>query len=348
MISALIARCRAKSRSGGSGTWWQVFEILMLFGLKRIGPGYYFLARFWRPGLKLGEKFAHHNESQYRRRINQLNPERYQKISQHKITEKALLTLMGLPTPGFLGFYHPGRGSDPKGAELRCADDMSRFLSGHVGERICFKGVEGSGGSSFTALDVLEVDNGVMLRHPLSGQSIPVEAWVKQLDELRSGWIVEAYLAQHPALAALNPDSVNTLRLIVLHTRAGFVTRGALLRVGRSGSQVDNTSSGGLACPIDLDNGRIVEALDLTPIRNSYATHPDTGVCLVGLTIPHWEACVDVAGRALAAFPNMRFAGVDIAVTESGPSVIELNVYPDRRFAAHLDLPHARLFADAV
>ena len=348
MISGLIARCRTKAQSGGAGIGRQLLDIALLFGVKRIGPGYYFLARLWRPTVNRGEQFDHYNESEYRRAINRLNPPEYQKISQHKISEKAVLTLQGLPTPGYLGFFHPDRGADAVGRPLRSGDDVAVFLADHVGSRVCFKGVEGSGGSSFSALDVIADDAGPVLRHPISGNTMTPGDWARELAGLRSGWIVERYLEQHPDLAALNPDSVNTLRLIVLHTREGFVTRGALLRVGRSGSQVDNTSSGGFACPIDLDTGRIREALDLTPMRNSYAVHPDTGAKLQGFVIPHWAACLEVAGRALAAFPKMGFAGVDVAVTEEGPSVIELNVYPDRRFAAHLDMPHARLFADAV
>ena len=145
-------------------------------------------------------------------------------------------------------------------------------------------------------------------------------------------------------LEALNPSSVNTIRMWVMECDGRFKTVGAFLRVGRAGSQVDNTSRGGLACPIDLDTGRVREALDLSLARNSYTVHPDSAVPIVGVTIPFWDQCKVVAGTALAAFPEIRFAGLDIAVTATGPEVIELNVEPDRRGAAHLDLPHRDLF----
>jgi glutathione synthase/RimK-type ligase-like ATP-grasp enzyme len=40
----------------------------------------------------------------------------------------------------------------------------------------------------------------------------------------------------------------------------------------------------------------------------------------------------------------MSFAGLDIAIGPDGPHVIELNVYPDKQGAAHLDLSHAAFF----
>lgn len=348
MILGVVRRCKSAVEFGGIPVWRQCVEIGLLFVFKRIGPGYYFLGRFWRPEMRLRDKFGHFNESEYRRAINRLNGVLYQKISQHKVSEKALLALQGLPTPTFVGFYHPQRGSDHQGRLLRGDTNLQRLLAEHIGQRLCFKDVEGSGGSSFSALDVINQDGAIALRHPLTGRLFELEEWAERLDQARTGWIIEKFLPQHPKLAALNPDSVNTLRLIVLRTREGFKVRGAILRIGRTGSQVDNLTSGGLACKVDLESGRITEARDLSPMRKAHTLHPDSNAQIVGFVVPHWEACLDTASRALAAFPHMNFAGIDIAITEQGPTVIELNVNPSRRFAAILDLPHDRLFADVI
>jgi glutathione synthase/RimK-type ligase-like ATP-grasp enzyme len=52
---------------------------------------------------------------------------------------------------------------------------------------------------------------------------------------------------------------------------------------------------------------------------------------------------VALAEHALRVLPGARFAGLDIAVATGGPLVVEYNVEPDQRGAAHLDLPHAQV-----
>lgn len=347
MIKLLNALWR-KSNHQFLGFSINIIRSLTLFFINGVGPKYFLIARLWRREVTLRTATLHLGARDYAKGLNRLNPSPFRKITQHKLSEKALLTLRGISTPEFLGFYHPDRGGDTNDRPLRNALDLTAFLQGYIEKRLCFKAAEGSGGSKFAALNVVMNEGRLELHHPLSNEVYSVAEWTERLKNFRSGTIIEEYLTQHSALARLNPDSVNTLRLIVIHTKDGFVTRGGMLRVGRAGSQVDNTSTGGLACPIDIDTGRVVEALDLSIERNSYDAHPDTGAILKGFEIPFWPECIGLANRAVAAFPQMNFCGIDIAVTPSGPIVIELNSDPDRRFAAHMDLPHAKLFAEGV
>jgi len=311
---------------------------------KGIGPRYYHLARFWRPGIPLPEKLAHYSDRQYRRKVAELNPPEYQKISQHKVVEKAMLTLFGLPTPRFLGYFHATRGRTAGGVPLRSAADLESLLAGRIDTQVCFKAVEGFGGGGFAALRVERRGDALALVHPLSGEVRTVAEWFSHLERAPDGWLLEEYLPQHPTLRALNPDSLNTLRMWTIRHGADVHVHGAFLRVGRAGSQVDNTSAGGLACPVDIATGRIAAALDLTLRRNEYQRHPDSGAPLVGVAIPYWQDCVALAGAALSIFPQMTFAGLDIAVAPDGPRVIELNVYPDKQGAAHLGFSHSEFF----
>lgn len=335
---------REKARAGGLPFARQVYEMTVLMLLRGIGPRYYHLARFWRPGIPMGTKLSHFSDGQYRREIARLNPAAYQKCSQHKVVEKAVLALFGLPTPRFLGFYHVLRGRTGASAPLRCGRDLEVLLRERMDELVCFKAVEGFGGGGFAALRVERAGESIRLVHPVTGQIHTPEEWSGHLDRSPDGWLLEEYLEQHEAIRALNPDSLNTIRMWTLLSDGEFRVGGAFLRVGRAGSQVDNTSAGGLACPIDVASGRIVAALDLTLQRNEYRDHPDTGSRLVGTVIPHWPECLRLAGAALSVFPNMTFAGLDVAIGRDGPYVIELNVYPDKQGAAHIDLSHTEFF----
>jgi hypothetical protein len=157
-------------------------------------------------------------------------------------------------------------------------------------------------------------------------------------------WLVEEYFIQHPVMAGLNPLSVNTVRIWIyerLTTGAMVIT--AYTRIGRANMYVDNASSGGIVASIDLATGILGAAQDAYADRRLYSQHPDHGSTIEGIVIPHWEAVQSLAKRALGIFPNLHFAGLDIAIGENGPVVLELNVSPDREGSAFTDCPNAKL-----
>jgi hypothetical protein len=339
-----IEVARVKARSGGLPFYRQVFEMAVILLVRGIGPRYYHLARFWRPGIPLATKLGHYSDRQYRQKVAQLNSPQYQKISQHKVVEKAVLEIFRFPTPRFLGFYHPFRGRCAESQPLCNRSDLEKMLQVRVGELVCFKAVEGFGGSGFAALRVVRNEDALELAHPIDRIAYSLDRWCDHLEASSDGWILEEYLEQHETMSALNPDSLNTLRLWTLLRNGRFEVGGAFLRVGRAGSQVDNTSQGGLACPIELDTGRIVAALGVSIRREEHIQHPDNGSQLVGTVIPFWPEVIELAATALSVFPQMAFAGLDIAVGRDGPYVIELNVYPDKQGATHMDFSHTQFF----
>ena len=57
--------------------------------------------------------------------------------------------------------------------------------------------------------------------------------------------------------------------------------------------------------------------------------HPDTGGRLQDLTIPDWPALIALALQAAAAFPGLRMQAWDIAPTDRGPVLVEVNIGGD-------------------
>ena len=345
-VRKVVSASREAAARGGLPVPRQLFEIALLKLVRNLGPNYYHIGRFWRRDLPFREKWRHANDREYRRMVFALNPALYQKASQHKALEKAALSLFGIPTPRFIGFFHAFRGGAADMSPLRTASDLHRALSPYRGRRVCFKAVEGSGGKSFSALDV--DDDARSLGHPISGQSWTIAEWHRELLHSAEGWLVEEFLVQHPLLAAINPSSVNTLRIWVLEQGGEFRADHAVLRVGRAGSQVDNTSSGGFGCVVQIGTGRLLAGMSFADPHNAITRHPDTGVALLGCQLPFWQESLDLGGKALAIFPYMRFAGLDVAITPTGPSVIELNVFPDRVSALRWDLPLKDYFGPAL
>lgn len=350
MISSLrevLQVATAQAARGELPVWRQLGEMAYLMLRHRLGPGYYMMARFWRRSVPFSAKCQHWNGKRYLREVHRINDPRYYKISQNKLVEKSLLTTLGLPTPRLLGYFEPRAGQACDGLALRTVDDLRRVLSPARGQRIFFKPVEGDSGRGVFALDVSAKDEGLRLHRPFSHEEWTLERLADALKKHWKGSLIEQGIEQHAQLAALNPSSVNTLRMWVVQKDGATRVVGAFLRVGRAGSEVDNTSQGGLACPVDLETGRIREALDLTIFRNAHDVHQDSGARLRGALIPHWEACIALAEDALRVLPGARFVGLDVGVSVAGPLVVEFNVEPDQRGAAHLDLPHGHVLGSA-
>jgi hypothetical protein len=139
-------------------------------------------------------------------------------------------------------------------------------------------------------------------------------------------FMLEEYVQQHETMAAFNPSSVNTLRLITVRSPQGDVDCvGGYLRMGRAGSLVDNGGAGGLSVLLD-ENGKCgAIAKPAKGGYRSFTTHPDTNVTFEGIVVPFFHearALIEHAHRVLGPVHSL---GWDIAITEDGPVIIEVN-----------------------
>ena len=140
--------------------------------------------------------------------------------------------------------------------------------------------------------------------------------------------LLEQPIIQHPVMSELNSTSVNSLRIVTLLDEDGEANiMYALVRVGRTGADVDNVSSGGMYAPID-ENGIISAPAFCDKTGDYYETHPDTGVVFKGFKIPMFDECIDLVKRAALRVPTVRYVGWDVGVTENGPVLIEGNTFP--------------------
>ena len=63
-------------------------------------------------------------------------------------------------------------------------------------------------------------------------------------------------------------------------------------------------------------------------IRDRYFdTHPITGVRFEGFEIPFFNEAVDLCKRAAMVVPQVQYVGWDVAITPSGPVIIEGNSF---------------------
>jgi hypothetical protein len=119
---------------------------------------------------------------------------------------------------------------------------------------------------------------------------------------------------------------------------------GGYFRIGRAGKVIDNASAGGIIFPINITTGVIEPGLlKNTPHRDDILCHPDHGAKIAGQKIEQWHHVKQFATEVLLELPHTKFAGLDIAMTERGPVLIESNVAPDKDGAAHGNIPSVKL-----
>ena len=86
--------------------------------------------------------------------------------------------------------------------------------------------------------------------------------------------------------------------------------------------------TGNLAAAIDLQTGQITRVINGTGLDIvEVALHPDTGIPLKTLSVPDWRLVLDFTFNAALALPKLRFQQWDIALSNDGPLVLEVNLF---------------------
>ncbi|MFC7050430.1 sugar-transfer associated ATP-grasp domain-containing protein [Emcibacter nanhaiensis] len=338
--------CSVRADEGHASVARQIVEMAWLRLTTGINYATYHHARMWRRGLSWNYKTGFTSPAKYRDLIYQLNRGKYHGVSQYKSFEKAYFNHFHLPTPAYLGTFHARHGQTAGGHPLSTPEDFERFLLPMVGERICIKKIVGYGGSGFKACEISLDGEQITLRKLSSDESHPAREVYDQLaEENPDGWVMEEYLTQHPIMSQLNPTSVNTIRMYIYENKAGdIIILGTRIRIGRAGSLVDNTEAGGVSGNINPETG-IVEFLhQSSPAMTEITHHPDSGEKILGFQIPMWQEIRELGIKAISYMPETRFLGLDIAVSDKGPTMIEMNIEPSMSGLPRCEVPFRHVF----
>jgi len=104
------------------------------------------------------------------------------------------------------------------------------------------------------------------------------------------------------------------------------------LRMSTSNLHVDNTSSGGCCVGINPDSGRL-KKYGYTSISKTggkiLTAHPVTKVEFLDFKIPYFNEAKQFVLQVASLVPNLRLIGWDMAITGSGPLLIEGNLKYD-------------------
>ena len=140
-------------------------------------------------------------------------------------------------------------------------------------------------------------------------------------------YTIEDVIVNHPDLAKLYDNAVNSMRIITLLDAKGeahclYVVQ----KIGLNGSIIDNNC---MFAPVDIETGEFLYSPHAgdTPLGIVYTEHPNSGITIKGYKVPFVKEAVEMCKEAAHVIPQIRYIGWDVAVTKDGPVIIEGNTY---------------------
>lgn len=195
-----------------------------------------------------------------------------------------------------------------------------------LGSFVC-KRLNDSLGRGFILVEY--VDDNVVIINKKTSTTYDLMETLSELD----CYIITETVKNHSYASSIAPFSLNTIRLLLVwddDKKEFFIAR-AFHRFGCAGSLVDNLGAGsGILAFIDpksgkiLDEGCISKMGDENYIKEALR-HPDSGILLTGLQIPQYADIAAKCLRIFSAHSYLRYIGLDIAITENGFKIIEIN-----------------------
>lgn len=157
------------------------------------------------------------------------------------------------------------------------------------------------------------------------GRQVTVEV---VFDEMigKTCYLLQTTLRNHAAIRSY-AGALATVRTMNLVLTDRVATPFTLMKIPVGANIADNFwRAGNLLADLDPGTGTILRVLrGKGPTQEEFQQHPVTGHQLVGTMLPHWQALREVNKAVARLFAPVRYQSLDIALTDAGPVVVEIN-----------------------
>lgn len=261
--------------------------------------------------------------------LDYLNPIKYFSLARNKYLAHKMLEGIGVHKSQLYCYYQPeARYLDNE----ECANDIMgvlRILESKKVNECVIKTTESSHGENVWVIKAIDFFNNDAVMTRFDDRVLKLSSILG-----KEALIFESVVRQTSQFADFNKSSVNTIRFMTtLYPDGSARVISTFIKIGRAGKCVDNASDGGNvdAC-VDTETGMIKYAIQFDGWQHikDIENHPDNGTQLNGVIVDNWQSICEEVKRFQQAFPYCKAAGWDIAITEDGPVVIEINDFWDR------------------
>jgi hypothetical protein len=291
-------------------------DLLHIFFRLRYFPDNYSPCRFWEKDRSLWDYYYGSSYHPYQRaKLRKgVQPFEYINLFDDKEVCELLSRGIGVKLPLYYGVVFPGM------------DYRARIINAvksAPGEKVIIKPVKGQAGRGI----ILAYKSGDRVR-ALSGRT---DVDITQF-ELSDRCVLQEVICQNEAISRFSSSSVNTIRIVTLLNKEDkSLILSSSMRFGVGEAYVDNWSAGGVAVGVDHNTG-VLKSIAYDKKGRQYNEHPVSKLVFNGFQIPQWKEVVEMSLKVQNKCSFFKMLGLDIAVTSSGPVLIEINPNPDLIF----------------
>jgi hypothetical protein len=306
---------RAKRRFG-VGLSRQAAEATRLrWGPNRLDPWEYYFFDVCAPRYSAAEKRRFIGWRRELELDRWLNTGSARDIANDKLAFADHMRESGLPLARIAAVYLHGGGTAHGVRQLVNVAEVEGWLAGPAPYPLFVKPVRGARG--WRARVLRDASDGAQFAADLSA------------DAARA-YLFQERLRTHAEIAAACGDRLTSVRLVLFVGAGEPQPLSAVWRIPTGTNETDNFgvgASGNLIAAVDLETGVAGNCVQGVGWRNRPRDrHPDTGAALNGLELPDWKAAAEICLSAAGRFPGLQLQHWDVALTDRGPVILELNV----------------------
>ena len=304
-----------------------MMDYLALYRTKGLTKEEYYDFEFEKQDVSFRESFLGLNEQRYY--LDYLNPVKYYSLARNKFFAHKMLENTGVRKSVLYCYYQPEARYLSSNECASSINDVLRILKSKDVDHCVIKTTESSHGENVRVIKSIDYQEQDAVLIGYDGEEMKLSS-ILGLDAL----VFEGVVKQTNQFASFNESSVNTVRFMTtLWPDGAAKVIATFIKIGRAGKCVDNAGDGGnVDVAIDLETGELYNALQFDGWRGVKVIdrHPDNGHLLNGVVIDHWDTIKAEVAKFQQAFPYCKAVGWDIAITDEGPVIIEVNEFWDR------------------
>ena len=265
-----------------------------------------------------------------------INPRAWECLTEDKGLFYRHCQSLGVPIPALYGiFFRDTAGWSHAGSIVTKPESWEKFFRTEVPSEFVIKparGVYGRGLHIFTRRDGKFVD-------PFGASHTAADLYSIMASDVRyDSFLIQERLKNHPDILYLTgTEFLQSVRAITFVDKSGpcaILLAHLKLIVGQN--LADNTQgglTGNMQVLVSIEDGLLMQAAVVVGSNGSglksVPHHPRTGHSFQGFRVPLWPQVCRLVKEAALKFLPIRAIGWDVAVTPTGPVIVEGNMFWD-------------------
>lgn len=228
-----------------------------------------------------------------------------------------------LPTPTLVAVAHDEREAD--GAKLLRTNEKVKSFLAECSLPIFGKPVNASHGDGVINISARDGEHLVLD----DGSSVSIEDVADAIEPYfdGDGFLFQEVLVPHETISTITDGRLSTIRLMVWLGPDGAKVKNAVCRLPAGENRVDNfRRDGNLVASIDLGTGMLGAAYCGVGVNTQKCTiHPDTHAQIENVVLSDFAEAKALVEKAATLYPDLRIQSWDVALTDEGPKLVEVN-----------------------